>query len=70
MAASFTQSFDTPSDTWFVYHGLGKYVACDVFVTDEAGRKVKVFPQSVIHVSETVLKITFTSPKIGYVKVQ
>ena len=70
MAASFTQTFDTPSDTWVVNHNLGRFVTSDVFVDDGAGRKVKVFPQSVVHVSETVLRITFSSPKVGYVKVQ
>lgn len=70
MAGSFTQHFTTPSDTWIVNHNLGKFVTGDVFIDDGAGRKVKAFPLSVVHVSETQLKITFSSPKIGYVKVQ
>ena len=70
MAGSFTQQFNTPSDTWIVDHQLGKFVASDVFVDDGAGRKVKVFPLSVVHVSDNQLKITFSSPKVGFVKVQ
>ena len=70
MAVSFTQTFNTPSTTWDVTHNLGKFVTSDVFIDDGAGRKVKVFPQDVIHISDSVLRITFSSPKIGYVKVQ
>lgn len=67
-----------PLDSYFpanpkiglVNHNLGKFVTGDVFVDDGAGRKVKAFPLTVVHVSETQLKITFSSPKVGYVKVQ
>ena len=66
---TFTHYQTTPSLEWVVYHQLGKNVVSEVFITNDEGKLEKILPLSVIYINDETLKITFSSAKIGRVKV-
>lgn len=61
--------FDTPSTEWIVNHGLGKQVASDVFIFNSSEQLVKMMPLEVVYVDDNSIKIEFTFPQRGMVKV-
>lgn len=58
----FSQS--TPAATWSVAHNLGCKPVFDVVVLDN-GSLVKAYPAGITHVSDTLLELTFTTPRAG-----
>jgi hypothetical protein len=60
----------TPSTEWTVVHDLNRYVVSDVFFDEGLdGTLEKVLPASVRYIDANTLKIFFTEPQIGKVKV-
>jgi len=68
-APAFSQTFNTPSTEWVVTHNMGKAVVSDVFVFDGSNRPVKVLPLDVIEESDNVVRVTFSQPQRGLVRV-
>ena len=60
-AFEFYQS--TPSDTWVVNHGLGRYPIVRVFIGNQ-----EVQPASVTFTSINTVTLTISSPQVGQVK--
>lgn len=52
------------SSTWTVNHDLGCKPVVEVLV-DVDGVRQKIFPLKVKHTSDTVMQITFVSPRTG-----
>ena len=61
-----TQS--TASSTWTINHNFGTIPLVDVNVWD-GGILKKAFPQSVTHVNENSISITWSVPRTGYASV-
>jgi hypothetical protein len=61
-ALNFTQS--TPASTWTVTHNFGSKPIVDVFAV-VGGTKQKIYPQSIVHTSDNVLTITFSTNMTG-----
>ena len=66
---NFTQVFDTASTEWLVEHNLGKSVISDVFIFDSLNRPVKMMPLEVIEESVDTVRIKFSIPQRGMVRV-
>ena len=62
-------SFDTPATEWIVNHGLGKYVTSDVFLFDANNRPAKALPLELIYIDENTVKVVFSQPQRGFIKV-
>lgn len=63
-----TAKFDTPSTEWIFQHDLNRLVTSDVFINAN-GAKYKIMPLSVEVVDLNQIKITFSQPQSGEVKV-
>lgn len=63
-----TAKFDTPSTEWVFQHNLNRLVTSDVFI-DKNGAKYKILPLSVEVVDLNQIKVTFSQPQTGLVKV-
>lgn len=68
-APGFTKTFNTPATEWVVDHNLGKAVVSDVFIFDGANRPVKVLPLEVIEESDDLIRVKFSVPQRGLVRV-
>lgn len=53
----------SPSDTWVINHGLGRYPIIRVFVGNQ-----EVQPTSVVFTNLNTVTLTFSSPKVGQAK--
>lgn len=62
---NFTQS--SASNTWVVNHGLGTKPSVDVMVMLN-GVAQKAFPLDIEHVSDNIVRITWTSPQSGFAR--
>lgn len=65
---SHTHFQTTSSAEWLISHNLNRKVICDVYV-DENSTLVKIIPSTVEYVSENQIKVIFTNPRTGRVKV-
>lgn len=69
MSTYIHKQHDTPSDTWTVYHNLGrKFVVFDVIIYID-GLMQTVIPKAVDLVDENSLIVRFSSPHVGEAKV-
>jgi len=59
---NFTQS--TPASTWTITHNFGVMPVVDVYAV-VGGVKQKIYPQSVVHTSNNVLTVTFSTNMTG-----
>ena len=62
-----TFSFEVASTEWVANHNFNKFVTSDVFV-EYGGVVQKILPLNVEHVDLNTLKITFSFPQKGYVR--
>jgi len=53
----------TPSDTWVINHGLGRYPIVRVFIGNQ-----EVQPSSVVFNTVDTVTLTFSTPQVGQVK--
>ena len=60
--------FNSPSNTWMVQHNLGRFVTVDAFIYFE-GKLTKILPYKVVHMDLNTVKVEFTEPFVGIVKV-
>ncbi len=60
----YTHSQSTPSTTWTINHNLGCKPVFDVWV-DEVGGRQKIFPASVVHVSDNTMLLGFSLARTG-----
>lgn len=58
-----TQS--TPSATWSINHNLNCKPVVEVVVDVGGGSREKIFPQKVMHASDTNMQITFSTARSG-----
>ena len=68
-APGFTKTFNTAATEWVVEHNLGKSVISDVFVFDGSNRPVKVLPLDLIEESDNIVRVVFSQPQRGLVRV-
>jgi hypothetical protein len=61
--------FDSPLTEWTVSHNFGKFVTSDVFIENGNGSFSKILPLNVEHIDANTLKITFTDPQKGFIRV-
>jgi len=67
-ADTYTHTQTTPATEWTVTHDLDRYVVSDVFF-DVGGTLEKILPASVRYIDSNNIKVFFTEPQIGKVKV-
>ncbi len=53
------------ANTWSIAHNLNCKPVVEVLVDTGGGARTKIFPQKVMHASDTVMQITFSSPRSG-----
>lgn len=58
----------SPSNEWTVQHDLNKKVVVDVLV-DYQGELTKILPSEILFIDNYSIKIKFSKPMTGYVRV-
>ena len=53
------------ASTWSISHNLNCKPVVEVLVDIGGGARSKIFPQKVMHASDTVMQITFSTPLSG-----
>lgn len=61
--------FENPNSEWTISHNFGKFVTSDVFVDNGNGTFSKVLPLTAEHIDVNTLKVTFTNPQKGFIRV-
>lgn len=64
---NFTQT--TPSASWTINHGFGQMVAADTWVNDIEDGTQAILPTRVVVVNPNTLRVDFSSPRTGGVRV-
>lgn len=65
---AFSYEQASPSDEWIVQHNLNKKVVVDVLVNYQ-GNLTKILPSEILFIDNYSIKIKFSKPMTGYVRV-
>ena len=61
----FLHTQSSPASTWSIAHNLNCKPVVEVMVDTGGGAREKIFPQKVLHSSDTIMQISFSAPRSG-----
>lgn len=63
----FTQA--SPLKVWNIYHAMGVNPLVEIQAYDDNGVLQKAYPQSVVHIDDNNVQVTWSSPRKGFASI-